>query len=184
MWQIYTCPSSASDFCCIAYGNSEKKSLINYVVYGVAFNAILNSKMNEIVWWAVTNNGTCKSKYWCGNLQKVHSGICWQFRKAGTVINFRVSDLAQKIFIILWTHLRHTVYLYSVFVKQFFLWNFYRFLKKLCFEPKEIAEKSSNGRNFQVFEHFGKVLPCRVLGQKIYGVTSCSIFYFPHIWNI
>jgi hypothetical protein len=94
----------------------------------------------------------------------------------------------KKIYIILWTMFRHTVY--SVFVKKFFC-KCYRFLKKLCFEPKKVDEKSSNGHNFPQTEpnckylsilerscyvEFEKNVTKKILGQKMNRVTS-SIFF-------
>jgi hypothetical protein len=105
-----------------------------------------------------------------------------------TLSNFGSSISPKKIYIILWTMFRHT--LYSVFVKNFFC-NFYRFLKKLCFKPKKVDEKSSNGHNFPLLEpncnylsilerscyvEFEKNVTKKVLGKKMNRVTSCSFF--------
>jgi hypothetical protein len=84
---------------------------------------------------------------------------------------------------------RHTVGILS-FCKKMFL-QFLQILKKWCFEPKKVNEKSSNGHNFPLTEPNCKYLsilerPCyvkfknnvtkKVLGQKMNRVTSCSFF--------
>jgi hypothetical protein len=107
----------------------------------------------------------------------------------GTFQNFGSSISPKKIYIILWTMFRHTVY--SVFVKKIFC-NFYRFLKKWCFEPKKVDAKSSNGHKFPLTEpnckylgilerscyvEFENNVTKKILGQKFYRVTSCSLFF-------
>jgi hypothetical protein len=84
-----------------------------------------------------------------------------------------------KWFFLVAQSIRYTVY--SVFIKIFFC-SFNRFLKKLCFEPKKVDEKSSNGHwYFSILERscnveFEKNVTKKVLGQKMNRVTSCSFF--------
>jgi hypothetical protein len=145
--------------------------------------------------WQVYTHPTCASVFyfhiWC------------RFRKAGTVINFWIYSFAQKK--ISYFGLCLDI-LYTQFLWKKYFCNFYRFLKKWCFEPKKVDEKSSNGQKFPLTElnckylsilekscyvDFEKNVTKKVLGQKWTGwpvvLFFSSMFKFKnkyecHFW--